>query len=58
MEEFSKLIERHSKLKFELRDIEHQMVDYVMRWEGTLAQAIGAGLVRLNFPAPTELKDI
>ena len=55
MRALRELLERHQDLKADIREVENQMADIVLHFEGTLAEAIGAGLVRPNFPAPARL---
>ena len=41
-----------SEAKQVIRDCTFELADIIMRYDGTLQQALKDGLVRLNFPAP------
>jgi hypothetical protein len=48
----NELILKRDDLKSELRHIDHELADAVLRYEGTLQDALKDRLVRLNFSAP------
>lgn len=56
MKELDKLLYEYEEVKRAKREIEHQLTDLVIRYDGTLKDALKDGLVRLNFAAPPGFK--
>ena len=52
-ENIQEVLARRCQLKDELRELDHDLTSHVLKFEGSLKDALKAGLVRLNFPAPT-----
>ena len=50
--EMQELINRQSELKGELREVQHELCHKVMRFQGTLQEALKLRIVKLNFAAP------
>ena len=49
----AELLSRKDDLEYELRDINHHLIEIVMYYEGSVKEALQEGLIRLNFRAPT-----
>ena len=48
----TELRDRHSELKYQLRQVEREMSEIVLNFEGSVKDALIGGIVKLNFPAP------
>jgi len=46
------LLDKHSGLKNDLREVESQLVSTIQSFKGSVEEAVGLGLVRFNFPVP------
>jgi hypothetical protein len=51
-DKFKELKDEHRRAKMAQMDLEHQMAEEVMHFNGTLQQAIDCGMVKYNFPVP------
>ena len=56
MENIKELVDRRAELQAEIRDIDLALVEGIVHYEGTLLDALRAGLVRPNFPTPAGFK--
>ena len=54
--DFSELKERHESLIREKRELEQEMAYQVQKFQGTLAEAYGLGMIKFNFPCPAYVK--
>lgn len=54
-ERIDKLISEEANLKSELSIVRRELTEVVLSYKGTIQEAIGEGLIRLNFPAPPGL---
>ena len=52
MSEFRDMKDAHDRAKQEVRNIEEEMVQYVINYRGTIREAIEEGIVKFNFPVP------
>ncbi len=52
MDDVKHLLNKRNELKHELRDIDRQLMEEITSFDGKLVDALGMGLVRLNFAAP------
>ena len=52
MNRIEELIKKQDELKCILRNVQHELINEVEQFDGTLREALSQGLVRLNFPVP------
>jgi len=52
----TELLDRREVLQHELAEINHNLADMVVRYEGSVMEALVNGLVKLNFPCPPGLR--
>jgi len=51
--EIQDLITKRNELREELRMIDHELASAVLTFKGSIEDALKAGIVRLNFTAPS-----
>ena len=50
--DIKELLNKRQDLKMELREVEHELINVVENFEGTLNEAVRLGLVKFNFTVP------